>query len=87
MHEEVKQAAVASSLAEPVAIALGRALVVLADRAEMMAAGGPDLRAVAGPCTTAQLRNIALCNALHEVHRSAAGMLPRMPAQAVEILG
>lgn len=64
----------------------GQALRLMAQKAEYMSASGPDLRAVGGACTSAQLRNISLCNCLHEVHRSVAGMLGRLPPGAAEAL-
>lgn len=73
-------------LALMVAGTVGQALVMMAGKAEYMAGSGPDLRAVATPCNAAQLRNIALCNCLQEVHRSAAGMLGRLPPAAAEAL-
>lgn len=47
---------------------------------------GPDLRSVAGACTGAQARNIALCSQLTEVHRSLAALLARLPPPAAASL-
>lgn len=73
-------------LALLVAATVGTSLQVMASKAEYMAATGPDLRAVGGPCNSAQLRNISLCNCLQEVHRSVAGLLGRLPPAAAEAL-
>ena len=43
---------------------------------------GPEVRAMGGACTSAQLRNITLCSQLNEVHRSLVALLPRLPPQA-----
>ena len=54
-------------------------------RAALLCAG-PDLRSVAGACTGAQARNIALCSQLTEVHRSLAALLARLPPPAAASL-
>lgn len=79
-------AAGSARLALLVAATVGKSLGVMAAKAEYMAATGPDLRAVGGPCNSAQLRNISLCNCLQEVHRSVAGLLGRLPPAAAEAL-
>lgn len=82
-HEELKTAATGGDrLATLVATVVGSALQIAAERAEMMAAGGPELRTVGNTCTAAQARNIALCNALQELHRSMAALAPRLPGPA-----
>ena len=65
---------------------MGQALGVMAQRGEYMAATGPELRAVGAACNPSQLRNIALCNCLQEVHRSVGGMVGRLPAAAAAAL-
>jgi len=47
---------------------------------------GQELRSTGGACTSAQLRNITLCNQLQEVSRSIASFLPRLPPQAAALL-
>jgi hypothetical protein len=79
-------AAGSARLALLVAATVGKSLGVMASKAEYMAATGPDLRVVGGPCNSAQLRNISLCNCLQEVHRSVAGLLGRLPPAAAEAL-
>jgi len=64
----------------------GTALQLMAERAEYMAAGGPEARAVAGPATAATARNIALAGALAEVARSLRALLPRLPPTAASAL-
>ena len=39
-----------------------------------------------GACTSAQLRNLTLCNQLQEVARAVASFLPRLPAAAATSL-
>ena len=86
-HEELKTASAGGDrLATLVAAVVGSAIKTCADRAEIMAAGGPEIRSVAGGCTPGQARNIALCNALQEVHRSVAALTPRLPAPAAAAL-
>jgi hypothetical protein len=66
----------------------GKALALLAEKAEYMAATGPDVRVVAvgSAATGAQARNIALCSQLQEVHRSLGAILPRLPSTAAPAL-
>lgn len=85
MHEELRAAGASGTLAGQVAAVVGKALAMLAQRAEYMAAAGPELRALAlspggGGATPAQQRNIALASQLQEVHRSLTTLLPRLPA-------
>lgn len=86
MHEELKASASSAGLAPLAASTVGGALKYAARRAENMASGGPDLRSVTGPINAAQSRNISLCNCLQEVHRSLAGICPRLPQTAADIL-
>lgn len=83
-HEELAAGAAGGArTAAAVAEAVGGALLLLAERAERMAATGPDLRSVTGACNASQQRNIALCNALQELHRALAALAPRLPEAAV----
>lgn len=87
VHEELTAAAAGGErLACLAAGGAAAALRAAAERAELMAAGGPDLRAVGAACTPAQLRNISLANALHEAHRSVAALAGRLPAPAAAAL-
>ncbi|EIE21637.1 hypothetical protein COCSUDRAFT_30131 [Coccomyxa subellipsoidea C-169] len=86
MHEELKGVGSSMRLAAQVAACVGKALRLLAEKAEYMAATGPDVRQMGGACTSAQLRNITLCSQLNEVHRSLANLLPRLPTQAAATL-
>ena len=88
-HEELKAAGSGGDrLATLVASVVGTALHTVADRAEAMAAGGSEIRAIGGggACTAAQARNISLCNALQEVHRSVGALTPRLPPTAAAAL-
>jgi conserved oligomeric Golgi complex subunit 5 len=93
VNEELKAAiAGGDRLATLVASVAGSALHMAADRAEMMAAGGPEVRALTGSgggggggsiiCNAAQSRNISLCNALQEIHRSVCALISRLPPTA-----
>jgi hypothetical protein len=78
MHEELRAAGASAALAGQVAGAVGAAIGLLVQRAEYMAAAGPELRAVAlapgaGGASPSQLRNIALASQLQEVHRCGRG--------------
>jgi hypothetical protein len=70
MHEELKAAGSSGYLAALVGGSVGKALRLLAEKAEYMAAAGPELRQVSlgpaagGGASQAQLRNIALCSQL-----------------------
>lgn len=86
MHEELKAVTSCSRLAVQTAAAVGAALRLMVERAEMMAAGGPEARAVAGPATPAAARNISMAAVLAEVARSVAGLLPRLPPAAVTVI-
>ncbi len=91
VNEELKTASTGGDrLATLVATVAGSALQTAADRAEMMAAGGPEIRSLSGSgsgsnsliCNASQARNISLCNALQEVHRSVAALTTRLSATA-----
>jgi conserved oligomeric Golgi complex subunit 5 len=86
MHEELKAASSSSALAPRVAACVGEALLLAAERAEHMAASGPDLRAVRGTINSAQLKNISICNYLQEMHRSMLNLIQRLPDAAVLVL-
>lgn len=86
LHDELKAAGDSPRLAALTARSVGKALQLMAEKAEYMAATGPEVRSITGPCTSAQLRNIALSSALQEVHRSLATLLPRMPPAAAAVL-
>jgi hypothetical protein len=84
MHEELRAAGGSTQLAGQVAGVVGAALGLLVQRAEYMAAAGPELRVIVlapggGGATPAQQRNIALASQLQEVHRCAL--------QAVSLFG
>eukprot|EP00884_Botryococcus_braunii_P012366 jgi/Botrbrau1/2112/Bobra.0093s0019.1 len=87
MHEELKSVGDNSRLAGLIASCVGKAMHMLAEKAELMAAAGPETRTVAGACSAGQQRNITLCGQLQEVHRSVAALLPRLPPQAAATLG
>lgn len=94
VNEELKTAVSGGDrLATLVATVAGSSLQITAEKAEMMAAGGPEVRAVSGSgsgsgnsstiiCNAAQARNISLCNALQEIHRSVAALITRLPPTA-----
>ncbi|KAL6762845.1 component of oligomeric golgi complex 5 [Haematococcus lacustris] len=88
LHEELKAGSSCSMLAALVAGTAGKALALLAERAEYMAASGPDVRALSlgQPATAAQQRNIGLCSQLQEVLRSLTALLPRLPPSAAPAL-
>lgn len=74
MADELRAAGSSAALAGQVAGVVGKALQLLAQRAEYMAAAGPELKALAlapgaGGASPAQQRNIALASQLQEVHR------------------
>lgn len=82
MHDEVKAVSSSQRLSVLVAQQIGTALGMLASKAQYMAATGPDARALGSGTTAAQQRNIALANALQEVHRSMLQLQQKLPAQA-----
>lgn len=86
LHEEIKGASASHALCALVAIAAGKGLALMAARVHLLAASGQELRSVAGAASPAQLRNIALCSQLNEVHRSFILLLPRLPAGVGEML-
>lgn len=87
IHEEMKAASSGGDrLTVLVSAVVGSAVHAAANRAEMMASGGPELRTIGSGCSTAQSRNIAICNALHDLHRSITGLISRVPAPAAEAL-
>lgn len=82
MHDEVKAVASSQRLSVLVAQQIGTALGMLASKAQYMAATGPDAKALGGGTTAAQQRNIALANALQEVHRSMLQLQQKLPDKA-----
>lgn len=86
MHEQLKAGGDAEGVAVQTAACVGKAVRLLAEKAEYMAATGPELRQVTGSCTSGQARNMQLCCHLQEVHRSLAGILPRLPPAAASVL-
>ncbi|KAJ9521259.1 hypothetical protein QJQ45_022970, partial [Haematococcus lacustris] len=88
LHEELKAGSSCSMLAALVAGTAGKALALLAEKAEYMAASGPDVRALSlgQPANAAQQRNIGLCSQLQEVLRSLTALLPRLPPSAAPAL-
>jgi hypothetical protein len=75
LHEELKAAGASAQLGLQIGAVVRKAVRMLAERVEYMAAAGPELRqvplgpAAGGGATPGQLRNIALCSQLQEVHR------------------
>jgi hypothetical protein len=75
LHEELKAAGSSAQLGLQIGAVVRKAVRMLAERVEYMAAAGPELRQVplgpsaGGGATPGQLRNIALCSQLQEVHR------------------
>ena len=74
MHEELRAASASAQLATQVAAVVSKGLQLMAQRAELMAATGPELKALvlapgAGSASPSQQRNIALASQLQEVHR------------------
>lgn len=71
MHDELRVAGSSNQLASVIAAEVCTALTLLARKAEVMAATGPDVRNVPERAAAhpAQLRNIALCSSLQDVHR------------------
>lgn len=65
---------------------IGWSITEICSRLEMMAASGPEVRAVGSGCNAAQARNINLCNAAYEIHRSLAPTAAKLPFSAVECL-
>ena len=68
------------------AMIAGSALQTVAERAELMSSGTSDARVLQGACTPAQNRNISICNAMHEIHRSIGALCTRLPSPAVAAL-
>ena len=81
IHEELRVAGSSPQLTAMIAAEVSTALLLLAKKAEYMSATGPDVRAViieggasggravGAAANAAQLRNIALCSQLQELHR------------------
>lgn len=86
MHEELKAVANCSRLAAQTAAAVGAALQLMVERAEMMTAGGPEARAVTGPATPSAIRNTSIAALLDEVARSVGALLVRQPPAATAVI-
>jgi hypothetical protein len=94
-HEELAAAAEGGERAAALAAgAVGAALRQAAQRAELMGAGAAELAPPPGGAAAAwaaapppcALRNAALSSALHELHRAAAALAPRLPPPAAAAL-
>ena len=87
LSEELKGGVEAGDrLAVMTAVISGSALQAAAERAELMTSGVPEARASHRGCTSAQVRNINICNAMHEIQRSVVSLSGRIPESAVAAL-
>lgn len=86
LHEELKAAGASLHATSLVAGNIGKALMLMSERVEYMASTGPEVRAMAGTCNMAQLRNITLCSHVQDVHRSLVSLVPKLPVTAAEAL-
>ncbi|KAL3159741.1 hypothetical protein ABBQ38_010147 [Trebouxia sp. C0009 RCD-2024] len=86
MHDEVRMVADSPRLSALIAKTVGKALQLMAEKAEYMTFAGPEMRQVEGPCSPGQQRNMKLCSQLQEVHRSLLTLLPRMQPPAAAAL-
>lgn len=65
---------------------IGWSMTEICSRLEMAAASGPEGRVVGSGCNASQGRNIALCNAAYEIHRSIVSIAAKLPLPAVQVL-
>ncbi|XP_050228083.1 conserved oligomeric Golgi complex subunit 5 [Mercurialis annua] len=65
---------------------VGKALLLLSERAEYQISAGLEARQFTGPATPAQVKNFALCQHLQEVHTRVSSMIMGLPAIAADIL-
>jgi len=86
LYDELKSASTSESLSLALGQRVGEALSLLAERGAYMAATGPELRQLGGTASVPQARNIALCSALQEVYRAAAGLMARLAPPVAESL-
>ncbi|DBA73074.1 TPA: hypothetical protein ACH3X2_010013 [Trebouxia sp. C0005] len=86
MHDEVRVVADSPRLSALTARTVGKALQLMAEKAEYMTFAGPEMRQVGGPSSSGQQRNMRLCSQLQEVHRSLLTLLPRMQPHAAAAL-
>lgn len=85
LHEEFKAASKSAALCTLTAVAVGRALALLCQRAAALAAPASELRSLSGAASPAQVNNITLCSQLHEVHRALLMLLPKLAPAAAEV--
>ncbi|DBA86122.1 hypothetical protein WJX77_008098 [Trebouxia sp. C0004] len=86
MHDEVRVVADSPRLSALTAKTVGKALQLMAEKAEYMTFAGPEMRQVGGPSSSGQQRNMRLCSQLQEVHRSLLTLLPRLQPPAAAAL-
>ncbi|KAK1261004.1 hypothetical protein QJS04_geneDACA018079 [Acorus gramineus] len=65
---------------------IGKALFLLAERAECQISTGPEAKQVTGTATPQQLKNFSLCHHLQEIHTRLISMTSTLPSIASEVL-
>lgn len=86
IQEEIEAVKLDAHLTLLVLREIGKVLQLLAEKAEYQISTGPEARQVTGPATPSQVKNIALCLHLQEVHMRITAMVSGLPTVAMEVL-
>ncbi|KGN46824.1 conserved oligomeric Golgi complex subunit 5 [Cucumis sativus] len=86
IQEEIESVQMDGRLTLLVLRQVGKALLLLAERAECQISTGPEARQVNGPATAAQLKNFTLCQHLQEIHTRVSSMITGLPIIASDVL-
>lgn len=86
IQEEIESVQMDGHLTLLVLRQVGKALLLLAERAECQISTGPEARQVSGPATPAQLKNFTLCQHLQEIHSRVSSMITGLPIIASDVL-
>lgn len=86
MHEEVKAAEGSLHVSALIAATVGKVVNLIAERVDVMASAGSEVRTMSGPCTSAQAKNISLCSHIQEIQRALVSIASKLPLVAAQSL-
>ncbi|KAK2661918.1 hypothetical protein Ddye_000492 [Dipteronia dyeriana] len=86
IQEEIEAVRLDGRLTLLVLREIGKVMILLAERAEYQISTGPEARQIAGPATSSQIKNFALCKHLQEIYTRISSMMTGLPAIAADVL-
>ncbi|OAY57324.1 conserved oligomeric Golgi complex subunit 5 [Manihot esculenta] len=86
IQEEIEAVQLDGRLTLLVLRVIGKALLLLAERAEYQISAGHEARQIMDPATPVQVKNFALCQHLQEVHTRVSSMIVGLPTIAADVL-